>query len=228
MNKDKAIILEHYQQIKENIARFSKDYGRTPPDLMPDLMVVTKTIDAESIRVLLEAGHRLFGENRVQEAMEKYPALRNDYPDLELHLIGPLQSNKLNQAITLFDGIQTLDRASLFDKMMALDPSKAKALKSLYIQVNIGCEDQKAGIALDEADDFIEQVKQSGLPLSGLMCIPPQGFAAAPYFALLQQIARKHQLPCLSMGMSGDYEFAIAQGATLIRIGSALFGARTP
>jgi pyridoxal phosphate enzyme (YggS family) len=185
------------------------------------LVAVTKTHGPERIRPLLEAGHRVFGENRVQEAQAKWPELKRDYPDIELHLIGPLQTNKLRDAAELFDVIQTLDRPKLADAFKA-----AGRVPKLMIQVNTGEEPQKAGVAPRDVAMLVAQAK--GLPLTGLMCIPPVDVEPAPHFALLAKLARAHGLPFLSMGMSGDFETAIRFGATHVRVGTALFGERAP
>ncbi len=185
------------------------------------LVAVTKTHGPERIRPLLEAGHRVFGENRVQEALGKWPALKRDYPDIELHLIGPLQTNKLRDAADLFDVIQTLDRPKLADAFKA-----AGRVPRLMIQVNTGEEPQKAGAAPQDVAALVAQA--NGLPLEGLMCIPPMDVEPAPHFALLAKLARARGLPFLSMGMSGDFETAIRFGATHVRVGTALFGERAP
>lgn len=185
------------------------------------LVAVTKTHGPERIRPLLEAGHRVFGENRVQEALAKWPELKRDYPDIELHLIGPLQTNKLRDAVGLFDVIQTLDRPKLVDAFGA-----AGHIPKLMIQVNTGEEPQKAGVVPRDVAALVAQAK--GLPLTGLMCIPPVDAEPAPHFALLAKLAHTHGLPFLSMGMSGDFETAIRFGATHVRVGTALFGERAP
>jgi pyridoxal phosphate enzyme (YggS family) len=189
------------------------------------LIAVTKTHDAQAIQPALIAGQRVFGENRVQEAQGKWPALRADYADIELHLIGPLQSNKAREAVVLFDAIHTLDRPKLAQTLRT-EIDRAGRAPFLFIQVNTGEEPQKAGVLPREADALIAQARQLGLPLKGLMCIPPADDAPAPHFALLQNIAREHGLPLLSMGMSGDFETAIRFGATHVRVGSAIFGER--
>lgn len=185
------------------------------------LIAVTKTHGPERVRALLEAGHRVFGENRVQEAQGKWPALKAEFPDIELHLIGPLQSNKVRDAVELFDVIHTLDRPKLAEALKAADRKP-----DLFLQVNTGEEPQKAGVVPVEAPALIAQARALGLPLKGLMCIPPADQEPAPHFALLAKIAEVHALPLLSMGMSSDFETAIRFGATHVRVGSALFGAR--
>lgn len=190
------------------------------------LIAVTKTHDADRIRPVLDAGHRVFGENRVQEAMAKWPALRQDYDGIELHLIGPLQSNKTREAVETFDVIHSLDRPKLAHALKA-EMDKSGRSPTLLIQVNTGEEPQKAGVAPKETSVFVALCRDElGLPVKGLMCIPPHGENPAPHFALLQKLARDNDLPLLSMGMSADFESAIKFGATHVRIGSAIFGER--
>ena len=189
------------------------------------LVAVSKTVPAEGIREALAAGQRLFGENRVQEAQAKFPVLKNEVPDLELHLIGPLQTNKVKDAVALFDVIQTLDRAKLAD-VLAAERDKSSRCPRLFLQVNTGEEPQKAGILPREAGGLIAYVRKLELPLDGLMCIPPAEDDAAPHFAFLAKLARDHGLSGLSMGMSGDFELAVKFGATHVRVGTAIFGAR--
>ena len=189
------------------------------------LIAVSKTHGAEQIRPLLEAGHRVFGENRVQEAHTKWPSLKADYPDIELHLIGPLQTNKVREAVGLFEMIHTLDRPKLAEALKTEIVRSGRSL-TLFAQVNTGEEPQKAGVAPKDAPALIATARELGLPLEGLMCIPPADVEPAPHFALLAKIARVHDLPLLSMGMSADFETAIKFGATHVRVGSALFGAR--
>ncbi len=193
--------------------------GAIAPAAFTTLVAVTKTHGPERIRPLLEAGHRVFGENRVQEAQGKWPALKAEFPDIELHLIGPLQTNKLRDAVALFDVIHTLDRRKLADALRSAD-----RIPDLLVQVNTGEEPQKAGVAPADAPALIGYAKD--LPVKGLMCIPPADVAPAPHFALLAKMAKAHALPWLSMGMSADFETAIRFGATHVRVGSALFGAR--
>ena len=190
------------------------------------LVAVSKTYAAEFIRPVIEAGQRMFGENRVQEAQSKWPSLRTDYPDLELHLIGPLQSNKAADAVSVFDVIETVDREKIASEIAKEIRKQNKAVR-LYVQVNTGLEDQKAGIAPDEAVAFVARCRDvHGLLIEGLMCIPPAAENPGPHFALLRKLAREAALTKLSMGMSGDYEIAIQFGATSVRVGSAIFGAR--
>lgn len=190
------------------------------------LLVVTKTQSIETIEPLLAEGHRIFGENRVQEALSKWPSLKHRYPDIELHLIGPLQTNKLKQAVALFDVIETVDRAELAEKLAKELKHTDKKLRC-YIQINTGEEPQKAGIHPSEASAFITYCQEElSLPIEGLMCIPPVSEDPALHFALLKKLALQHHLPQLSMGMSNDYMTAIQFGATYVRIGSAIFGER--
>ena len=210
-------------EVRANIAKACKPSRRETDDVT--LIAVSKTHPAEKITPLLEAGHRVFGENRVQEAQEKWPALREAYPDVELHLIGQLQSNKADEAVALFDCIHGLDRPSLL-KALAKAMDKAGKRVPCFIQVNIGEEEQKGGCAIADLPALIEQAKAAEIPILGLMCIPPIDEEAAMHFALLQTIAKRNHLSILSMGMSDDFEEAIAFGATAVRIGSAIFGAR--
>ena len=190
------------------------------------LIAVTKTHEADAIRPVLDAGHRVFGENRVQEAMGKWPALRAAYRDIELHLIGPLQSNKTREAVETFDAIHSLDRPKLAHALKA-ELEKSNKSPTLFIQVNTGEEPQKAGIAPQDTAAFVALCREElRLPVKGLMCIPPNNENPAPHFALLQKLARENGLPLLSMGMSGDFESAIKFGATHVRVGSAIFGER--
>lgn len=191
------------------------------------LVAVSKMQPLERVESTLEAGHRLFGENRVQEAAGKWPALRERFPGVELHLLGPLQSNKLNQALDLFDAIQSLDRMSLAKKLANAVQARGRA-PMLFIQVNTGEEPQKAGALPAEADGFIAECRAMDLPIAGLMTIPPVEEEPALHFALLAKIAERNNLPELSMGMSGDFETAARMGATYLRVGSAIFGERAP
>jgi pyridoxal phosphate enzyme (YggS family) len=210
--------------IHANIARVCKPARRDPKDVR--LIAVSKTRDAPAIVPLITAGQRVFGENRVQEAQGKWPALRADYPDIALHLIGQLQSNKAKEAVALFDVIHSLDRPSL---LTALAKAMDKAGKRVpcFVQVNIGDEPQKGGCPLADLPAFLDAVRAADVPLAGLMCIPPADTETAPFFALLAKLAADHGLTGLSMGMSGDYETAVMLGATHVRVGTALFGSRT-
>jgi pyridoxal phosphate enzyme (YggS family) len=190
------------------------------------LVVVSKTFGAEQVLPVIEAGQRVFGENRVQEAKAKWPALKQRFPDIELHLIGPLQTNKAGDAVALFDCIQSLDRPKLA-RVLAEEIKKQNRRPSLFVQVNTGREPQKAGVAPEQAAIFIAQCRtEFNLAISGLMCIPPEDEDPAPHFMLLRRLAGEAGLTQLSMGMSGDFETAIHEGATHVRIGSAIFGAR--
>lgn len=210
--------------IRTRMEKARRRFG-APPDEV-ELVAVSKTFSAEAIEPFLEAGQRVFGENRVQEAKEKWPALRERYPDLQLHLIGPLQTNKAREAVALFDVIETVDRDKLAG-ILAEELKRAGKRLPCFVQVNIGGEEQKAGIPVAEAVDFVARCRQvHGLDIVGLMCIPPEGQPAGPYFALLAELGRIAGVEKLSMGMSGDFETAIAMGATHVRVGSALFGRR--
>lgn len=189
------------------------------------LVAVSKTVPEGSIAEALAAGHRLFGENRVQEAHAKFPQLKKKFSDLELHLIGPLQTNKVKEAVQLFDAIETLDRVKLADALAA-ERDKSGKCPRLFIQVNTGEEPQKAGVLPADAASLIAHVRKLELPLIGLMCIPPVEDDAAPHFAFLAKLAKENALSELSMGMSGDFEMAIRFGASYVRVGSAIFGAR--
>jgi pyridoxal phosphate enzyme (YggS family) len=218
------------EQINENLSAIvarieAARKAAVKPAASTTLIAVTKTQGREAIEPALVAGQLVFGENRVQEAQGKWPAIRADYDDVELHLIGPLQSNKAREAVLLFDAIHTLDRPKLADALRA-EMDKSGRTPFLFIQVNTGEEPQKAGVMPREADALIGHARKLGLPLKGLMCIPPLADAPAPHFALLQKIAREHDLPLLSMGMSSDFETAIRFGATHVRVGSAIFGER--
>ena len=197
--------------------------GRAPGSVR--LIAVSKVQPLERVVAVLEQGHRLFGENKVQEAAGKWPPLRERFADVELHLIGPLQTNKARQAMQLFDAIHTLDRPKLAHTIARLARELGKCPR-LLVQINTGEEAQKAGVAPDAADGFIAECRALGLEIDGLMCIPPVDEEPSLHFALLAKIAARNGLKELSMGMSGDFERAIAQGATFVRIGSAIFGDR--
>ena len=199
--------------------------GAARPGGAVTLIAVSKTWGPEHIRPALEAGHRDFGENRVQEAAAKWPALREEYPDVRLHLIGPLQSNKAADAVALFDVIHTVDRDKIA-RAIASECEKQGRDVETFVQVNTGEEAQKSGVAPDEAVAFVESCRERGLAPAGLMCIPPAQENPGPHFALLAKLAAEAGLDGLSMGMSGDYETAIRMGATHVRVGSAIFGAR--
>ena len=212
------------RDVRALIVRAARDFGRDPADVR--LLCVTKTVPPERIRPVIAAGERIFGENRVQEAHAKWPALKAEHPDLELHLIGPLQTNKAREAVALFDAIETLDRPSLA-KVLAAEIQRAGRAPKLFVQVNTGAEPQKAGVLPQEADAFIAQCRNEyGLAPVGLMCLPPIDEQVSPHFALLAKMAARNGLAQLSMGMSADYALAIQLGATYVRIGSAIFGER--
>jgi pyridoxal phosphate enzyme (YggS family) len=219
-------IAQNLQEIRRRIAQAAAAVGRDPAAIT--LVAVAKTHPVEAVTAALEAGQTVFGENRVQEAAAKYPQLRAGHPAMDLHLIGPLQTNKVKEAVALFDTIQTVDREKLARALAAEMARQAKP-RRLYVQVNIGEEPQKAGIPPRDADAFIRLCRDElGLVIDGLMCIPPAGISPAPYFALLREIAKRNGLAGLSMGMSEDFEVAVRLGATLVRVGSAIFGARPP
>ncbi|MCY7270912.1 MAG: YggS family pyridoxal phosphate-dependent enzyme [Sphingomonas bacterium] len=207
-------------EVKDRIAASAKLARRSASDIA--LIAVTKTHSVDDIAPLIAAGQSDFGESRVQEAAAKWPALRESHPDIHLHLIGRLQSNKAADAVALFDTIHSLDRRSLLDALVNAG-TKAGRFPDCFVQVNVGEEEQKGGIALADLGDFLGQVRTSPLPLAGLMCIPPAGLEPAPFFALLSELARRHDVAGLSMGMSADFEVAITLGATHVRVGSALF-----
>jgi len=210
--------------IQTRIERARRRFGAPPAKV--ELIAVSKTFSGEEIRPFLDAGQRLFGENRVQEAKAKWPELRGSYDGIELHLIGPLQTNKAREAVEIFDVIQTVDRDKLAGVLRDEFTRAGKALP-VYVQVNIGLEPQKAGIAPAEAVAFVERCRAvHGLNVVGLMCIPPDGLPPGGYFAQLATLGRAAGVANLSMGMSGDFETAIAMGATHVRVGSALFGHR--
>ena len=210
-------------EIRATIAKVCKPARRRPDDIT--LIAVSKTRGADAILPLIDAGQRVFGENRVQEAQGKWPALRAANPAIALHLIGQLQSNKAEEAVALFDYIHSLDRPSLLTALAkAMD--KAGRQVPCFVQVNIGDEPQKGGCALADLPAFLAAVRAADVPLAGLMCIPPADTEAAPFFVLLAKLAADHGLTGLSMGMSGDYETAVMLGATHVRVGTALFGPR--
>lgn len=206
--------------VREAIAKAARIAKRDPADVT--LIAVTKTRTAEEIEGLIAAGQRDFGENRVQEAAEKWPDLKARHPDIRLHMIGRLQSNKAEEAVRLFDTIHSLDRASLLEALVAAG-QKVGRFPPAYVQVNIGAEEQKGGVPVEDLPAFLDQVRASPLPLAGLMCMPPSEDQPGPYFALLAELARRHGVSGLSMGMSGDYATAVMLGATVVRVGTALF-----
>jgi len=222
--KPPATTLDRLALVRERIARAARDAGRVPQEVT--LVCVSKTFGAQDISPVIGAGERVFGENRVQEALEKWPPLKASHPGLEVHLVGPLQSNKAHDAVLFFDVIETVDREKIA-KTLAEKIQKTSRHPKLYVQVNTGAEPQKAGVLPQEADRFIERCrKEYGHKISGLMCIPPLDDQASPHFAFLNQIASRNGISVLSMGMSADFELAIQLGATHVRIGSAIFGER--
>ncbi|TCD15976.1 YggS family pyridoxal phosphate-dependent enzyme [Oricola cellulosilytica] len=210
--------------VRDRVAIASRDAGRDSSKVR--LVAVSKTFEADAIRPVIDAGQRVFGENRVQEAQAKWPEMKAEFPDIELHLIGPLQSNKAKDAVALFDVIETIDRDKIA-RAVAGEMKKQARHPRLYVQVNTGLEEQKAGVAPDDCATFLALCRHDlGLAIEGLMCIPPADENPGPHFALLRKLATENGVSKLSMGMSGDFETAIAFGATSIRIGSAIFGER--
>jgi len=221
---DTSAIATNLEHVRALIAESARAAGRDPAGVT--LVAVSKFHPEAAVRAALDAGHRTFGENRVQEAEEKYPALRAAFPDLRLHLIGPLQTNKARDAVQLFDVIETVDRPRLVTAL-AKEADRAGRAIEVMVQVNTGEEPQKAGVLPADADAFIETCRNTeGLDLRGLMCIPPMDEEPAMHFALLAEMARRHGLEQLSMGMSADFEIAIRLGATHVRVGTAIFGHR--
>ncbi|RWF63222.1 YggS family pyridoxal phosphate-dependent enzyme [Mesorhizobium sp. M4B.F.Ca.ET.190.01.1.1] len=216
--------VEQLFAVKARIAAAARDAGRDQGAVT--LVAVSKTFEAASISPVIEAGQRVFGENRVQEAQGKWPALKHQFPGIELHLIGPLQSNKAKEAVALFDVIETVDREKIAAEL-AKEIARQGRKPKLYVQVNTGSEPQKAGIEPREAVAFVRRCQEvHGLAIEGLMCIPPADENPGPHFALLEKLGKEAGVAKLSMGMSGDYETAIAFGATGVRVGSAIFGSR--
>jgi pyridoxal phosphate enzyme (YggS family) len=210
-------------QIRDRIAHAAKVARREAREVT--LIAVSKTHEAEAIEPLIVAGQRVFGENRVQEAQAKWPALRERHAGIDLHLVGQLQSNKADEAVALFDCIHSLDRPSLVTALAkAMD--KAGRQVSCFVQVNVGNEDQKGGVAIPDLPALLAEARAAELPVMGLMCVPPFDIEAAPFFAFLDKLARDHGLAGRSMGMSGDFETAVMLGATHVRVGTALFGGR--
>ena len=218
------VIAANLAAVRARIAAAAEAAGRAADAV--SLVAVSKTHPADSVRAALQAGQRVFGENRVQEALAKFPGLRGDFPDLKLHLIGPLQTNKVRDAVAHCDVIETVDRPRLAEALMREMERSGRQL-SCFVEVNTGEEAQKAGVFPEMADRFIADCRDRlGLPIIGLMCIPPEGEEPALHFALLREIARRNGLDRLSMGMSADFETAIRFGATHVRVGTAIFGAR--
>jgi PLP dependent protein len=217
-------IAARLEEVRRRITQAALECGRKPTEI--SLVCVSKTFSASDVRPALVAGERLFGENRVQEARAKWPELKSEFPEARLHLIGPLQTNKVREAVEFFDVIETVDRPKVA-QAIASEIQRVGRGPGLFIEVNTGMEPQKAGVSPRDADVFIEQCRRDlGLVVEGLMCIPPEHEHCSPHFALLAEIAKRNGVPCLSMGMSADFEFAIQAGATHVRIGSAIFGAR--
>jgi len=218
------VITANLAAVRGRIVAATRAAGR--PDDAVSLVAVSKTQPAAAVRAALGAGQRVFGENRVQEALAKFPGLRHEFPDLKLHMIGPLQTNKVKDAVAHCDVIETVDRPRLAEALAREMARTGRRLPCL-VEVNIGDEPQKAGVSPQAADDFIRDCRDRlGLQIVGLMCVPPEHEEPAPYFALLREIAKRNGLPQLSMGMSADYETAIRFGATHVRVGTAIFGAR--
>lgn len=219
-----AVIANNIEHVRADIARACRDARRDPADVT--LIAVSKTFGPEAIEPVLAAGQHVFGENRVQEAKAKWPPILSKHAGVELHLIGPLQSNKAKEAVALFDAIHSVDRASLC-AALAKEIGRQMRQPLLFVEVNTGAESQKAGVLPQDADAFIEMCREKhGLKISGLMCIPPLDDAPGPHFALTAKIAKRNDLEFLSMGMSADFATAIALGATHVRVGSAIFGER--
>jgi pyridoxal phosphate enzyme (YggS family) len=222
--EDGDAIAARLKTVQARMAEAAQAAGRDPRSVA--LVAVSKTHGMRAVRAALKAGQRIFGENRVQEAALKFPQLRADYPDLQLHLIGPLQTNKVKDAVALFDVIETVDRPKLAAKL-AEEMQRSGKRPRCYIQVNIGNEPQKAGVAPHDVSALLALSRDEyRLPVVGLMCIPPADQDPTPYFTRMAALAKSHQLPILSQGMSGDYPAAIAAGATHVRVGTAIFGAR--
>ena len=217
-------VAENLEDVRARILAAEHEAER--PENAVTLVAVSKTHEADVIRAAIAAGQRVFGENRVQEALKKFPALKEETPDIELRLIGPLQSNKAEDAVKLFDVIESVDREKIA-RALAKEMKKQGKAPRLYVQVNTGNEPQKAGIDPREAQAFLDLCRDElGLEIEGLMCIPPAGENPGPHFALLADLAKENNVPKLSIGMSGDYEIAVAFGATSVRVGSAIFGER--
>jgi PLP dependent protein len=211
-------------RVRADIVRACRDASRDPASVT--LVAVSKTFPAAAVEPVIAAGQRVFGENRVQEAKAKWPALLAEHAGLSLHLIGPLQSNKAKEAVALFDAVHSLDRPSLADAL-AKEIARQRRTPLLFVEINTGAEQQKSGVLPQDADDFLQRCRETyGLAISGLMCIPPLDEAPAPHFALTAKIAQRNGLTLLSMGMSADFTVAISLGATHVRVGSAIFGER--
>jgi pyridoxal phosphate enzyme (YggS family) len=219
------IAATHLAKVREEIARACTSAGRDPASVT--LVAISKTFGADAIEPVIAAGQRVFGENRVQEAKAKWPALQARHPGIELHLVGPLQSNKAKEAVALFDAIHSVDRPSLA-AALAKEIAKQGRAPILFVEVNTGAEPQKSGVLPEDADAFLRACRETyGLTIAGLMCLPPGDEAPAPHFALTAKIARGNGLSLLSMGMSADFPLAIEFGATHVRVGTAIFGERS-
>src|SRR3954452_12167265 len=224
MNAEALTSTEGLARVRAEIAAACGEAKRDPPSVT--LIAVSKTFPADAIQPVIAAGQRVFGENRVQEAKAKWPALREAYPGLELHLIGPLQSNKAKEAVALFDAIHSVDRSSIAEAL-AKEIARQDRQPTLFVEINTGAEPQKAGVLSEDADNFIRPCRDTHrLEIAGLMCIPPFEEAPAPHFALTAKIAARNGLKLLSMGMSADFATAITFGATHVRVGTAIFGTR--
>jgi len=220
-----ATIDSRLAAVRQDITQACRDAGRDPGSVA--LVAVSKTFGTDAIEPVIAAGQRVFGENRVQEAKAKWPALLERHPGVKLHLIGPLQSNKAREAVTLFDAIHSLDRPSLADAL-AKEIARQGRTPLLFVEINTGGEPQKAGVLPERADDFLKDCRDKyGLRVAGLMCLPPADEPPAPHFALTAKIARRNEMNLLSMGMSADFPEAIAMGSTHVRIGTAIFGERS-
>jgi PLP dependent protein len=225
MSEAERLSAERLSAVQRDIAAACAEAGRDPATVT--LVAISKTFGAAAIEPVIAAGQRLFGENRVQEAKAKWPALRERYPDVALHLVGPLQSNKVREAVALFDAIHSLDRTSLA-AALAKETERQRRQPLVFVEVNTGGEPQKAGVLPQDADAFVAACRATyGLKIAGLMCIPPYEEPAAPHFALLAQIAERNELNLLSMGMSADFPLAVRFGATHVRVGTAIFGRRS-
>jgi pyridoxal phosphate enzyme (YggS family) len=224
LSAEAAAVEGRLATVRQEIVKACHDAGREPGSVT--LVAVSKTFGCDAIEPIIAAGQRVFGENRVQEANAKWPALRARYPGIELHLIGPLQSNKAREAVALFDAIHSLDRPSLAEAL-AKEIARQGRTPLLFVEINTGGETQKSGVLPERADEFLRDCRDKwGLRITGLMCLPPAGEPPAPHFALTAKIARRNEMNLLSMGMSADFPTAIALGSTHVRIGSAIFGER--
>ncbi len=217
-------IAANIRHIYEQIKHIQEHHHMQPTQV--ELVAVSKHCSVPQIEEAIAAGQRVFGENRVQEAMQKWPDLKRRYPDVKLHLIGPLQTNKVKESLELFDVIEVVDRPRLVEVLAKYDPCEHRPV-TFFVQVNTGQEEQKSGVLPSDLSRLLMLCEEQGLKISGLMCIPPQQELPSLHFALLANLAKRHHLPYVSMGMSGDFEQAVAQGATHIRLGTAIFGSRS-